>query len=54
MLFVFFHIQMDQIVPVLVKNASNTCSAETYYINLVTHKKCKRVTTTNPTAQLTD
>jgi hypothetical protein len=34
----FFQIQLDQIVPMLVKNVSNTCSAKTYYIN---HLKVK-------------
>jgi hypothetical protein len=50
----FFQIQLDQFVPMLVKNVSNTCSAKTYYINRLTHKNCKRVTTSNPTVQLTD
>jgi hypothetical protein len=38
----------------LVTNVSNTCSAKTYCINRLTHKNCKRVTTSNPTAQLTN
>jgi hypothetical protein len=50
----FFQIQLNHFVPVLVKNVSNTYSAKTYYINRLTHKNCKRVTTSNPTAHLTD
>jgi hypothetical protein len=52
--FFFFHIQLDHFVPMIVKNVSNTCFAKTYYINRLTHKNCKRVTTNNPTAQLTN
>jgi hypothetical protein len=48
----FFQIQLDHFVPMLVKNVSNTCSAITYYINRLTH--CKKVTTSNPAAQLTE
>jgi hypothetical protein len=47
----FFQIQLDHIVPVLVKNVSNTCSAKTYYINNTTHMNCKSVAMSNPTAQ---
>jgi hypothetical protein len=50
----FFQIQMDHFLPMFVKNISNTCSANTYYINHLTHKNCKSVTTSSPTAQLTD
>jgi hypothetical protein len=50
----FYEIQLDHFVPMLVKTVSNTCSAKTYYINGLTHKNCKRVTTSNHTAQLTD
>jgi hypothetical protein len=50
----FSQTQLDHFVPMLVKNVSNTCSARTYYINHLTHKNCKRVTTSNPTTQLTD
>jgi hypothetical protein len=50
----FFLIQLDHFVLMLVKNVSNTRSAITYYVNSLTHKNWKRVTTTNPTAQLTD
>jgi hypothetical protein len=52
----FFQIQLYHFVPMLVTNVSNTRSAKTYYINRLTHtrKNCKRVTTINPIAQLTD
>jgi hypothetical protein len=50
----FFQIQLDQTVPMLEENASNTCSAKTYYINRLTHKNCKSVNTSNPTVQPTD
>jgi hypothetical protein len=50
----FFQIQLDHSVPMFVKKVSNTCSAITYYINRLTQKNCKGVTTSNPTAQLTD
>jgi hypothetical protein len=36
------------------KKVPNTCFAKTYYINRLTRTNCKRVTTSNPTAQLTN
>jgi hypothetical protein len=50
----FFKSNWAILYPMIVKNVSNTCSAKTYYINRLTHKICERVTTSNPTAQLTD
>jgi hypothetical protein len=49
---IFF--QLDQIVAMLVKDVSNTCSAKTYYINRLTHNNCKTVTMGNRTAELSD
>jgi hypothetical protein len=50
----FFQIQLDQIVHMLVKNVSNTCSAKTYYINRLTLKNRKSVATSSRAAELTD
>ena len=37
-----------------IKNASNTCSTKTYYINHPTHKKCKSVNPSSSSGQLTN
>ena len=50
----FFQIQMDHFIPMLVKNISNRSSAKTCYINCLTHKKCISITTSCSTGQLTN
>jgi len=51
---VFFQIQLDHSVPMLVKNALNTWSAKTYYINHLTRKNCMSVNNGSSIGQLTD
>jgi len=50
----FFQIQLDHSVPMLVKNALNTWSAKTYYINHLTRKNCMSVNNGSSIGQLTD
>jgi len=50
----YFQIQMDHFIPMLVKNISNRCSAKTYYINCLTHKNRKSITTSCSTGQPTN
>jgi hypothetical protein len=47
----FLQIQLDQIVPMLLKKVSNECSTRNYYINRPVRKNCN---TSNATAQLTN
>jgi len=45
---------MDHFIPMLVKNISNRCYVKMYYINCLTHKNCRSITTSCSTGQLTN